>query len=191
MTEDFDGIIFDCDGTLVDTMPAHYLAWTRTLAEHGIDFPEDRFYAMGGVPPHRVVAILAEEAGLSIDALAVADAKERMFADSLDTVSPVEKVVAIARANRGRVPMAVATGSPRWSAEHCLTAIGVLEWFDALVSCDDVTHPKPHPQTFLLAAERIGVDPTRCIAYEDSEPGMQAARAAGMHVIDARPLYDR
>lgn len=181
-------LVFDCDGTLVDTMPAHYASWCAALAPHGIPFSEARFYALGGVPTRDIVALLAREAGVTVDVAAVAAAKEADTELRLATVTPVAEVVEVARAARGRLPMAVATGSLRATAEHSLRGIGILGWFDALVAAEDVARPKPAPDTYLLAAARLGVPPGACRAYEDTDLGLQSARAAGMEVVDVRLL---
>ena len=188
MNTHYQGLIFDCDGTLADTMPAHYVSWYETMGRYGIDFPEDRFYALGGVPTERVVAILAQEAGIELDAPAVAREKEEHFHRSLEQIERVEPVVAIADEHRGKLPMAVATGSERWSAERMLHHLGILSWFDALVCADDVERHKPEPDTFLLAAERLGVAPADCLVYEDTDLGMEAARRAGMDAVDVRAM---
>ena len=183
-------LIFDCDGTLADTMPAHYVSWTETLRRYGIDFPEDRFYAMGGLPTVQVVEILAAEAGVDVDAAAVGREKEEAFHEaSLRRVEAIEPVVAVARRHRGMLPMAVATGSERWSAERILGHLGLLEWFEALVPSEEVSNPKPAPDVYVEAARRLGVSPERCRAYEDTDPGIESARAAGMDVVDVRMLH--
>ncbi len=184
----FDALIFDCDGTLADTMPAHYAAWKATMDRYGMTFPEDRFYSLGGVPARRIVKMLAEEHGLAIDTLAVAYEKERAFEQYLETVTCIEPVVSIARRYHGRKPLAVATGGLRHIVERTLDLLEIRDLFDALVASEDVEHHKPAPDTYLLAAERLGVDPARCCAFEDTDLGLQAARSAGMEAVDIRPL---
>jgi len=179
-------LVFDCDGTLVDTMPAHFLAWRATMSKHGIDFTEARFYELGGVPTQRIVAMLAREAGLMLDAAAIAHEKEEAYYALSDRIAAIEPVVAIARDHRGRLPMAVATGSVRASAERSLKKIGVFDWFEAIVAAEDVAHPKPAPDVFLEAARRLGVTPARCRAFEDTDLGLEAARRAGMEAVDIR-----
>lgn len=186
--ERYDGLVFDMDGTLADTMPTHFIAWSRSMAEHGIDFPEERFYALGGVPAVKIIEMLASEQGRTVDARKVAEAKEALFLDLLEEVKPVVPVKAIAEFHREHIPMAVATGSEKWVAEKILKALGIFEWFGAVVGADCVAHPKPAPDTYLLAAERIGVDPRRCHAFEDTKLGMEAARNAGMTVVDIHTL---
>lgn len=185
---DYDGLIFDMDGTLADTMPTHFVAWSRSMAEHGIDFPEERFYALGGVPAPVIIEMLAREQGKTVDAELVAEAKETLFLDLLTNVQPVLPVKAIAEFHREHLPMAIATGSLRWVAERILNSLGIRDWFQAIVGAEDVTNPKPAPDTYLRAAELLGVDPQRCHAFEDTELGLQAARNAGMRVIDIHSL---
>jgi len=184
----YDGLIFDMDGTLADTMPTHFVAWSRSMAEHGIELTEERFYALGGVPAHIIIDMLAAEQGKTVDARAVAEVKEALFLELLTDVQPVVPVKAIADFHREHIPMAVATGSLKWVAEKILKALGIREWFAAVVGADDVVRPKPAPETYLKAAQLIGVDPKRCHAFEDTELGMQAARDAGMKVVDINTL---
>lgn len=184
----YDGLIFDMDGTLADTMPTHFVAWSQSMAEHGIEFSEERFYALGGVPALVIIEMLAKEQGKTIDARAVAEAKEVLFLDLLQDVQPVLPVKAIAEFHREHMPMAIATGSLSWVAEKILTSLGIRDWFAAIVGADDVANPKPAPDTYLKAAELLGVDPKRCHAFEDTELGVQAARNAGMQVVNIHSL---
>ncbi|MGJ8652638.1 MAG: HAD family hydrolase [Opitutaceae bacterium] len=185
---DYDGLIFDMDGTLADTMPTHFIAWSRSMAEHGLELPEDRFYALGGVPANKIIDMLAKEQGKVVDADAIAEAKEALFLELLGDVQPVIPVKAIAEFHREHIPMAVATGSPKWVAEKLLKALGIREWFGAVVGAECVENPKPAPDVYLRAAELIGVDPKRCHAFEDTKLGMDAARNAGMVVVDIHTL---
>ncbi len=182
-------LIFDCDGTLVDSMPAHYLAWRRTLDRYGMTFPEDRFYALGGVPTVKIVHMLAEEAGVVVDARAVAEEKEREFLRGLDAILPVEPVLRVARQHHGRLPMAVATGSGRDTVEKMLRLINDLHLFDTWVCSEDVTRHKPAPDVYLEAARRLSVPPEDCCVYEDTDTGVLGARAAGMDVVDVREFH--
>ena len=185
----YDALIFDCDGTLADTMPAHFRVWRETLQLHGMDFDEDHFYSLGGVSAVKIVGLLADQHGVEVDHVAVAGAKERAFAErGLTGVQPIEPVIAIARKYRGVKPMAVATGGVRAVCEKTLEALEITDWFDAVVTCEDVEHPKPAADTYLLAAEKLGVDPTRCVAFEDADPGVASAKAAGMAVVDVRTM---
>jgi HAD superfamily hydrolase (TIGR01509 family) len=183
------GLIFDCDGTLVDTMPLHFKAWQTVLDRHRLSFPEEQFYAWAGLPTGEIIERLAEEQGLTVDATAIAEERDAHFhSQPLSEFRPVEAVVAIARRYRGVLPMAVATGSTLVSAEASLRAIGIFDWFGAVVSSHEVPNAKPAPDVFLLAARRIAVEPADCVAFEDGNAGLIAARVAGMHAVDIRPL---
>lgn len=186
----YQALIFDCDGTLADSMPAHYLAWCATLPRYGLHLPEDRFYALGGVPTARIVQMLGDEAGLTLDPHTVAAEKEAHFHANLSNIMPIEPVLAIARQHHGKLPMAVATGSLRHTAEPTLRQINALHLFDTLVCTEDVANPKPAPDIYLEAARRLGVAPRHCRVYEDTETGIQGATAAGMDVVDVR-IYQK
>lgn len=186
---DYDGLIFDMDGTLADTMPTHFVAWSQSMAKYGLVLTEQRFYALGGVPANKIIRLLAEEHGVDgVDADAIAEEKEDLFLELLGQVQPVVPVKAIAEFHREHLPMAVATGSPKWCAVKILKALGIYEWFDAIVGADCVPNSKPAPDVYLRAAELIGIDPTRCHAFEDTKLGMEAAEAAGMKVVDIATL---
>jgi beta-phosphoglucomutase-like phosphatase (HAD superfamily) len=182
------GLIFDCDGTLADTMPLHWRAWQAITSKHGILFPEDRFYALGGVPTRDILKVLREEQQLGIDPLVVAKEKEEEYVKLMAHVGPIHEVVTIARDHFGRVPMAVASGGTRHVINDVLHHLKIRELFAAVVTSEDVTHQKPAPDIFLEAARRIGIEPRLCRAYEDTDLGMQAIRAAGMDAVDVREL---
>ena len=184
----FDALIFEGDGTLADTMPAHYRVWVEVLARHGIAFDKSTFYAWGGVPAVEVTRRLAEAQGVAVDAAAVAHEKEERFAlVGTENVQPVVPVIELARRHVGVKPMAVATGGLRAVCTKLLDGLHVADWFEAVVTADDVTHGKPHPETYARAAERLGVEPARCVAFEDADPGLESATAAGMTAVDVRP----
>ena len=181
----FEGLVFDLDGTLVDSMPAHFVAWCEALASYGAAgvFQEDVFYAMGGRPTQDIVRELNSEYDLHLDPEAVAFAKRECFMKHLERVELHDEVVEYARSQYGKVPMAVATGGTRMVAEKTLQAAGLTELFDDVVTADDVKRGKPDPEVFLQAAERIGVAPEKCVAFEDAPAGIMAAQAAGMEVV--------
>ena len=184
----FDGLIFDCDGTLTNSMPLHYRAWRDTMSARGVDFPETRFYAMGGMPTDKIIEALCDEQNVSIDVEATAIAKEQAFADLMGELQPLDLVVQCAQRHRGRLPMAVASGGIRPIINQQLNQLGIHDWFRAVVTSEDTELHKPEPDAFLLAARLLGVQPERCLVFEDSPLGFDAATRAGMQFVDVRPM---
>lgn len=182
------GIIFDCDGTLADTMPLHWRAWQTITKKHKLHFAEDRFYALGGVPSRDILKMLGEEQNIVIDHLKVSHEKEAEYLPLIAQVEPINTVVGVARENFGKIPLAVASGGNHSVIEQVLEHLGIRKLFAAVVTSEDVVNQKPAPDIFLEAARRIGVDPQFCRAYEDTDIGLQAIRAAGMEAVDVRKL---
>ena len=182
-------IIFDCDGTLVDSMPVHFVAWHETMERYGISFSEDRFYSLGGVPSDRIVEMLASEQGITLDVVAVAHEKEQAFLDRIEWLVPIEAVVEIVRQNRGIKPIAVASGGFRSIIQKQLLQIAMHDWFDVVVTAEDTAKHKPEPDVFLEAARRLGTAAEHCVVFEDADLGVEAARRAGMHCIDVRTFF--
>ena len=183
-----EGLIFDCDGTVVDTMPIHYAAWCSTTAKHRLEFPEDRFYALGGVSPFEVLRMLSEEQGVEIDAEAVTFQKEAKYMELIADAEEIPEVMQIVREQHGKLPMAIASGGTHETVEGILQHCGIRHFFDAIVTSQDVENPKPAPDTFLEAARRIKVAPEKCRAYEDADMGIKAIIAAGMEPVDVRKM---
>lgn len=181
-------LIFDCDGTLADTMPLHWLAWQTITSRHNVIFPEDRFYALGGVPSRHILQMLREEQRLSIDPIAVSREKEEEYLKLMAQVGPIHEIVEIAKDHAGKLPMAVASGGTRPVIEKVLRHLNIQELFGAVVTSEDVLHQKPAPDIFLEAARRLGVCPADCRAYEDTDIGLTAIRTAGMDAVDVRTL---
>lgn len=180
------GLIFDCDGTLADTMPLHWEAWSTIARRHGLNFPEERFYALAGVPSRHILRTLADEQGVTLDPIAVSHEKEDAYLEKLSHVGPIHAVYEIAKDNRSQLPMAVASGGTKKVILQVLDHLKIRDWFQAVVTSEDVEHQKPAPDIFLEAARQIGVQPQFCRAYEDSDLGMQSIRAAGMDAVDVR-----
>lgn len=181
----FEAVIFDCDGTLVDSMPAHFDAWCEALATYGAGgvFKEDVFFAMGGRPTKDIVEDLNSEYDLRLDPDDVALAKREAYLAKLGQIEFIDEVADFARSLRGIMPMAVASGGSRYVVEKTLSLMGCSDWFDEVVTADDVENGKPAPDIFLKAAQLMGVAPEKCLVLEDAPPGVIAAQAAGMHVI--------
>src|SRR5262245_47215586 len=181
-------LICDCAWTLASTMPLPWLAWQAITSRHNVIFPEDRFYALGGVPSRHILQMLREEQRLSIDPIAVSREKEEEYLKLMAEVGPIHEVVEIAREHAGRLPMAVASGGTKPIIEKVLRHLNIRDLFAAIVTSEDVAHQKPAPDIFLEAARRLGVEPKFCRAYEDTDLGLQAIRSAGMDAIDVRTL---
>ena len=182
------GIIFDCDGTLADTMPLHWRAWQTIVQRHRLRFPQERFYALGGVPTRDILKMLSHEQDVPIDHVSVAHEKEAEYLPLISQVEPVNIVVGVARQHHGKIPLAVASGGTKKIITQVLQHLAIAQLFDAIVTSEDVTRQKPAPDIFLEAARRIGVAPQYCRAYEDTDLGLQAIRAAGMEAVDVRTL---
>jgi beta-phosphoglucomutase-like phosphatase (HAD superfamily) len=181
--------IFDLDGTLADTMPIHFRAWTEVAERFHLAFPESRFYAMGGVPTIKIAATLLAEQNLALDPAMLTEAKETAVLRHFSEVRAIEPVVEIARRCRELGPVAIASGGGRSMVERTLRQIGLGDFFSVVVAAEDTTRHKPEPDVFLEAARRMGAEPAVCTVYEDTDVGLEAARRAGMRSVDVRPLY--
>lgn len=179
---DCAAIVFDCDGTLVDSMTLHHLAWKRALAEGGarFEFSWEVFTSRAGKGLEQTVLELNVQFGEALDPVRIMAAQHEYYEMLLPELAPIESVVAVAREYRGKLPMSVASGGQRGLVLRSLAQIGILEWFDHVVCQGDVERGKPHPDMFLRCAELMGVAPERCLVFEDGRPGIEAARAAGM-----------
>lgn len=176
----FQAYLFDCDGTVADSMPLHYIAWKKALGEWNCPFDEELFYSWGGVPPVEIVERLNRMYGLNMPVETLAEHKENYYYDQLPELKPVNEVVAHVEAQYGKIPFGIVSGSTRESVVNSLTTIGLLDRFQTIVASEDYTRSKPAPDAFLLAAERLGVAPEKCLVFEDADIGIQAATAAGM-----------
>ncbi len=181
----FSGFIFDCDGTLVDSMPLHYVAWVESLRQHDapFDFTEELFYSLAGVREQDTVILLNEEYGSQIDPDSVAEVKSKLFHQMIPKVQPIVPVADFARSVHGRFPISVASGSEEDIVRGCLTATGLIDLFEIIITPRLVAKGKPAPDMFLLAAERMGVPPSECLVLEDGNSGLKAAEAAGMQAV--------
>ncbi len=180
---EFAAYIFDCDGTLADTMGLHYQAYLDVLCPMGYDFPEDLFYSLGGIPAGGVLEVLNAQFGWTIPVEETAARKEARFGELIPQVQPIVPVVEFMRGVAGRYPVAVASGGMKPLVLATLEALGIHTHFAAVVTHEDVVHPKPAPDTYLEAARRMGVEPARCLVFEDTPLGIQAATAAGMQSV--------
>jgi HAD superfamily hydrolase (TIGR01509 family) len=164
-------------------MPLHYRAWSLAMADFGGQYPEELFYEWGGRPTANIVAALNDRFGLSMDVESVVHRKEEYYFQLIPEVAPMEEVVGFAQSLRGKSPLAVASGGHRALVVATLRALGIEDWFDAVVCAEDYDRGKPHPDPFLLAAKLLGVPPGDCVVFEDSPTGIEAAKSAGMEWV--------
>lgn len=189
ITDDsIQALIFDFDGTLADTMPTHFTAWATAIQPYGLNFPEARFYELGGWSTHRLAEMLIAEAGCALAAEQLVREKEAEFQRQARSIQPIRPVVQIAADHRGRLPMAIATSGLRRIITPIVVELQLTDWFDTIVTADDVVHHKPAPDLFLEAARRLNIEPRFCRVYEDTDAGIEAARRAGMTYVDVRQL---
>ena len=183
----FAAYLFDLDGTLIDSMPVHLRAWTIALQHAGlrVPFDADYFYSLGGVPSVESAVIYGEHYGITLDPYRVVDEKEQLYLTLLGEVRLIEPVATFARHIASSHPVAVVTGGGPEIAFPALDATGLRDLFPVVITPEDVPRGrgKPAPDMFLLAAERLGVPATECLVFEDAMPGVEAARAAGMRVV--------
>jgi HAD superfamily hydrolase (TIGR01509 family) len=176
----FKAYLFDCDGTIANSMPLHYRAWCQVLGEWNCTFAERDFYRWGGMPVREIIERLAREQGLELPVMELAERKEGLYFQRIHELTAIPEVVEHIEAQHGRLPLAVVSGSTRECVEKSLGALGLLERFDAIVCAGDYVNGKPHPEPFLTAAARLAVEPEACLVFEDTDLGIQAAEAAGM-----------
>jgi beta-phosphoglucomutase family hydrolase len=187
----FRAYLFDCDGTVADSMPLHYLAWKKALGELNCEFEEELFYEWGGMPVAEIISTLNARHGLSMPVETVSRRKEDLYFELLPQLKAVPEVLEHIEAEHGRTPFVVVSGSTRESVTASLISLNLLDRFDALVCAGDYRKSKPDPEAFLLAAARLGVAPESCLVFEDTEMGIQAARAAGMASVKVPPPWER
>jgi beta-phosphoglucomutase family hydrolase len=180
-------LIFDLDGTLSNSLPVHLSTWNLIGKRYGFKFDPKILYEMTGMPTIDFARRVVEQYGLSITPEEVVKLKQQSFWESATLLKPVEEMIAIVKEYYGRLPMAVGTGASRKSAEVQLNTLDITQYFDFIVSAEDVTRHKPEPETFLMCAELMKVEPSKCQVFEDGDLGIAAAKKAGMIVTDVRP----
>lgn len=187
---DFEGFIFDHDGTLSLSMHVHFDGWVDAFAKNGGNFEFTREIAQSyaGVGMHDSVRIFNERFGCDMDPDNVVSAQEAYYYANLDKVIPYAPVVDFARARKAEgMPVSVASGGTRPTVMRTMEAIDIAHLFDVVVTQEDVERSKPAPDIFLLAAEKMGVAPEKCLVFEDSKLGIEGAEAAGMGAVYVEP----
>jgi HAD superfamily hydrolase (TIGR01509 family) len=188
---DFKAYLFDCDGTIADSMPLHYIAWKSVLSEWNCEFAEELFYQWGGMPVVEIISTLNQRHGLSMPVRDIQKRKEELFYANLPLLKAVPEVLEHIEARHGEIPFAVVSGSTRDSVQASLRALHLLDRFQTLVCAGDYARSKPHPEPFLIAAERLGVTPEYCLVFEDTQMGIDAATAAGMASVRVPAPWER
>jgi beta-phosphoglucomutase-like phosphatase (HAD superfamily) len=182
---EFSAFIFDCDGTLADSMPLYHRAWQRALAADGatFEFTWELFMSRAGMTTALTIEGLNLEFGTRLEAASVERRHHAEYLALIEEVKPIPAIVEVARSYFGKIPMSVASGGARPLVERTLELIGVKDLFPVVVVAADVPRGKPEPDIFLLAAKRMGIAPEKCLVFEDGEPGLVAARRAGMQTV--------
>ncbi|HOP74633.1 MAG TPA: beta-phosphoglucomutase family hydrolase [Bacillota bacterium] len=182
------GLIFDIDGTLIDTMPAHLQAWQETARRYGFEYPEKLFYQLAGMSTGEIVHYINCQQGLNLDPETIIQAKNEAYLRLNENIQVIKPVFRIVQEYAGKLPMALGTGEYRQVALVNLQITGLDRYFDKIVTADDVTRCKPDPETFLKCAELMKIPPEYCQVFEDGDKGLEAARRGGMIATDVRPF---
>jgi HAD superfamily hydrolase (TIGR01509 family) len=187
----FAAYLFDCDGTIADSMPLHYVAWKQALGKWNCEFEEKLFYSWGGMPTAEIIETLNRQQGLDMVVDAVCTEKENLYYEMLPQLRAIAEVVEHIEAQHRRIPFAVVSGGTRESVVASLTAVKLIDKFDVFVCAGDYKKGKPDPEPFLLAAEKLRVNPKECLVFEDTEMGIQSATAAGMASVRVPAPWER
>lgn len=183
-------LIFDLDGTLSNSLPVHVATWNTIGEKYNFKFDPKIVTEMTGRPTIEFARHIVERYNLSVEPEKIVKQKQRSFWDSSNLLEPVAEILSIVKEYHGKLPMSIGTGASRRSTEVQLDALGLTEYFDAIVSADDVTKHKPQPETFLSCARQMNIDPKYCQVFEDGDLGIEAAKKAGMIVTDVRPYIN-
>ncbi|MDO9273943.1 MAG: beta-phosphoglucomutase family hydrolase [Lutibacter sp.] len=182
-------LIFDLDGTIANTMPNHFISWRKAVIPYGIDFNAVLFMQLTGMPRTATIEKLNEMFGTKMNPDEVGRIKEDYFKTLVNSTEEIEVVTDVIRKYHTILPMSIGTGSTKNGAKKTLEVIGLENYFDIVITADDIINHKPHPETFLKCAELMGVNPKDCVVFEDGVLGMNAAEEAGMMVIDVNDYF--
>ena len=188
-SDDTEALIFDCDGTLADTMPLHFIAWQNVMTDYGFKFDEALFYSLAGQPTDLIITQLSQQQEINVDVDKVTREKENAFLELIDQIEPIEPVVEVVKQFHQKLPMGVGSGGQREVVKQILSTLSLDSIFDCVVGSEDTNLHKPEPDVFLEVASRLNVEPSRCLVYEDADLGIEAARRAGMQFVDVRAVH--
>jgi beta-phosphoglucomutase family hydrolase len=185
------GLIFDLDGTLANTMPYHFIGWKLASKKFGVDMDQTFLRRLNGSAGKIIASELIKEFRLeNVTIEELIEEKLYQFNKIQHEVKPIEPVVNIVKKYHGTLPMAVGTGGHRKAVDRTLEITGLRQYFDIIITSNDVENFKPHPETFLKCAELMKVNPEFIQVFEDGNLGLEAARTAGMIATDVRSWYN-
>lgn len=187
----FSAFLFDFDGTVADTMPAHFHAWNEALEVYGLELSHEQHQEWAGRPTREILKLLSERHRVHLPVEDFLKAKEKIYFGNLDQVKEIIPVVEIIQASYGKIPMALVSGSRRKPIETTLEKLRMSHYFSLIVAAEDYQNGKPAPDCFLKAAKSLNVRPEECLAFEDADLGIRSALAAGMKVLKVVPQKDR
>jgi len=179
-------LIFDLDGTIVDTMPAHFEAWQKTGEKLGFEFTHDEFYELAGLPATEIVKILNNRKGYSLIPQEVEDTKVNFFMNNIKNIKLIDFTMDIIKKYHNKIPMIIGTGNLKKVALKTLDTLNISKYFQGIVSCDDVENYKPNPETFKKCADILNVKYENCMVFEDGDKGIEGAKKANMKIVDVR-----
>ena len=182
-------LIFDLDGTIANTMPNHFRSWRKAVLPYGIDFNATLFMQLTGMPRTATIEKLNDMFGTKMNPDIVGKVKEDHFKTLVNLTEEITVVTDVIRKYHTLLPMSIGTGSTKNGAKKTLKVIGFENYFDIVITADDIINHKPHPETFLKCAELMRVKPQDCVVFEDGILGMNAAEEAGMMVIDVNDYF--
>lgn len=183
LLERYEAVIFDMDGTLIDSMPSHMESWRYVANKHGYPFDLEWQNSLGGVSSLRTAELIVERYNLEIAPSLISQDKQEFWEAMAVEPILIRETYDLLEQLIGRKPIAIGTGSDRTHATELLAQTGILVKLDSLVTASDVSNGKPNPDTYLKAADLLNVAPEHCVVFEDTEIGRQAALAAGMDCI--------
>jgi len=187
---DTRALIFDLDGTLSDSLPVHIATWNKIADKYGFIFDPQIVFDLTGSPTIEFAKRIVEKYNLNEYPEEIVKIKQHLFWDSANLLNPVDEVLSIVKKYHNKLPMSIGTGASRKSAEVQLHELQIYDYFDFIVTANDVENHKPEPDTFLKCAELMNTEPSVCQVYEDGDLGIEAAKKAGMMVTDVRPYIN-
>ncbi len=185
--DDVSGLIYDLDGTLIDSMPVHYQAYNAGLEPYNVVYPKEVFLSRAGIPTIDTLKMIERDYQIpNFNIEEVLERKRKYLKDNLERVKLIDPVFDIVKQYHKVLPMSIGTGSHRSMVDRVVSQLGINKYIDIVVTADDVKRHKPYPDTFLKCADLMKIDPKECLVFEDGVPGIKAAEEAGMKVIDVR-----